>query len=107
MGYYFPKVFNAAAGYQHLERGANEMGSNLCACTVFLQNEIYSSPQKTPFVHVGVETAISLETSGLKTLEFIQMIWKFGSRRNVANFGSPTLGPPDKPNILRRLGKRT
>ena len=55
LGYYFPKALNGAAGYQQLERGASDMGSNFCACTVFLQNEIYFSPQKTPVVHVDVE----------------------------------------------------
>ena len=83
--YYFPKAFNGAAGYQHLERGANEMGSNICACTVFLQNKVYASPLKTPFVHDGVEKAISLETN-VTFIEFIQMIRNFGIRRNVAKF---------------------
>ena len=44
------------------------MGSNFCACTVFLLNEIYFSPLKTPFVHEDVENAISLETSVLKNI---------------------------------------
>ena len=61
------------------------MGSNICACTVFLQNKVYASPLKTPFVHDGVEKAISLETN-VTFIEFIQMIRNFGIRRNVAKF---------------------
>ena len=61
------------------------MGSNICACTVFLQNKVYASPLKTPFVHDGVEKAISLETD-VTFIEFIQMIRNFGIRRNVAKF---------------------
>ena len=32
---YFPKALNGAAGYQHLERGANEMVSNWCSPNIF------------------------------------------------------------------------
>ena len=61
------------------------MESNICAGTVFLHNKVYASPLKTPFVHDGVEKAISLETN-VTFIEFIQMIRNFGIRRNVAKF---------------------
>ena len=32
---YFPKAVNGAAGYQHLERGANDMVSNICSSNSF------------------------------------------------------------------------
>ena len=32
---YFPKALSGAAGYQHLERGANEMVSNICSPNSF------------------------------------------------------------------------
>ena len=61
--YYFPKALNGAAGYQNLERGANDMGSNWCSPNIFSTERVLRLSDERAVEHEDVDVAISLETN--------------------------------------------
>ena len=61
--FHFQKALNGAAGYQHLERGANDMGSNWCSPNIFSTERVLRIADERAVEHEDVDVAISLETN--------------------------------------------